>query len=54
MRGNGFSGPLARCDAGMTGCELLDRSITQEYDAGGLTTLTNDRKMAKLEGAEKH
>ena len=37
-----------------TGCGLLDRLITQEYAAQGLTTLTNDRKMAKLDGAEKH
>lgn len=37
-----------------TGCGLLDRLITEEYDARGLTTLTNDRKMAKLDGAEKH
>ena len=37
-----------------TGCGLLDRLITQEYQARNLTTLTNDRKMANLDGAEKH
>ena len=37
-----------------TGCGLLDRLITQEYAAQRLTTLTNDRKTAKLDSAEKH
>lgn len=37
-----------------TGCGLLDRLITQEYHSRGHSTLTNDHKMAKLDGAEKH
>ncbi|YCM45184.1 hypothetical protein V2O64_04000 [Verrucomicrobiaceae bacterium 227] len=36
-----------------TGCGLLDRLITQEYEARDLKTLSNDRKMAKLEAAER-
>jgi predicted nucleic acid-binding protein len=33
-------------------CGLLDRLIAEDYRSRNLTTLTNDKKMAKLEGAE--
>jgi predicted nucleic acid-binding protein len=36
------------------GCGLLDRLIAEEYSSRNLTTLTNDKKMAKLNGAEDH
>ncbi|MGC6581605.1 MAG: hypothetical protein ACON4K_04700 [Akkermansiaceae bacterium] len=36
-----------------TGCGLLDRLITQDYRLRQIVTLTNDRKMENLEGAER-
>ena len=36
-----------------TGCGLLDRLITDDYQRAGLTTLTLDRKMAALPKARR-
>lgn len=35
-----------------SGAGLMDRLIAQDYNAQGCVVLTNDRKMAKLSGAE--
>ena len=35
------------------GCGFLDRLIADDYAAGGLTVLTNDKKMARLPNAER-
>ena len=35
-----------------TGCGLLDRLITEDYHHDGCITLTHDRRMAKLPGAQ--
>jgi predicted nucleic acid-binding protein len=35
-----------------TGCGLLDRLITEDYHQHGCITLTRDRRMAKLPGAQ--
>ena len=36
----------------ITGCGLLDRLITEDYHHHGFITLTRDRRMAKLQGAQ--
>jgi predicted nucleic acid-binding protein len=33
------------------GAGLMDRLIAQDYESNGLTVLTNDRSMAKIDGA---
>ena len=35
------------------GCGLLDRLIADDYDGKGMKVLANDRKMSRLESAEK-
>jgi len=36
-----------------TGCGLLDRLITEDYQHHGCITLTRDHRMAKLPGAQR-
>ena len=43
--------PVIEILKAQTGCGLLDRLITQDYEQAGARVLTNDRKMAKLENA---
>lgn len=44
--------PVLDALAARSGCGLLDRLITLDYSSSGHTTLTRDRKMAKLPSSQ--
>lgn len=44
--------PVLRILRGKGGAGLMDRLIAEDYEARGIVVLTNDKRMAKVAGAE--